>query len=88
MYVQSVRQTCTGHMPLSTHTTETSYLNPWSRVCPEKLSGPQVIKKFHAFYGTRRFISTRKRLHLSVSWARLNQPNNLKSSLKTRHVLA
>jgi len=29
---------------------------PWSRVL-EKLTGPQLVKKFPAFYGTRRFIT-------------------------------
>jgi hypothetical protein len=29
---------------------------PWIRVLPEKLIGPQLVKKFPAFYGTRRFI--------------------------------
>jgi hypothetical protein len=31
-------------------------LNPSSRVL-EKLTGPQLVKKFPAFYGTRRFIT-------------------------------
>jgi len=30
-------------------------LPPWSRVFPEKITGPQVAKKFHAFCGTRSF---------------------------------
>jgi len=42
----------------------------WSRVLLEKLTGPQLVKQFPAFYGTRRFItkftSTRQ---LSLSWA-------------------
>jgi hypothetical protein len=29
--------------------------NSWSRVLPEKLTSSQIIKKFPAFYGTRRF---------------------------------
>ena len=32
-------------------------LTPWSRVLPEKLAGPQLARKFPAFYGTRRFIT-------------------------------
>ena len=49
----------------------TYLLTPWSRVLLEKLNGSQLIKKFPAFYGTRRFITkfTRAR-HLSLSWAR------------------
>jgi len=31
---------------------------PWSRVFLEKLTGFQLVKKFPAFYGTRRFINT------------------------------
>jgi hypothetical protein len=49
-------------------------LTPWSRVLPEKLKCHRLLKKFPAFYGTRRFITiyTRAR-HLSLSWARLIQ---------------
>ena len=32
-------------------------LIPWSRVLLEKLTGSQLVKKFPAFYGTRRFIT-------------------------------
>jgi hypothetical protein len=31
--------------------------NPWSRVLLEKLTGLQLVKKFPAYYGTRRFIT-------------------------------
>ena len=34
----------------------TYLLTPWSRVLLEKLTGFQLVKKFPAFYGTRRFI--------------------------------
>jgi hypothetical protein len=46
----------------------TYLLTPWSRVLPEKLKRPELLKKFPAFYGTRRFITafTRAR-HLSLS---------------------
>ena len=49
----------------------TYFLAPWSRDLLEKLTGLQLVKKFPAFYGTRRFITafTRAR-HLSLSWAR------------------
>jgi hypothetical protein len=41
-----------------------------SRVLLEKLSCSQLVKKFLAFYGTRRFITAFKSArHLSVSWA-------------------
>jgi hypothetical protein len=32
-------------------------LTPWSRGLFEKLTGPQLVTKFSAFYGTRRFIT-------------------------------
>jgi len=32
-------------------------LTPWSRVLVEKLTGLLLVKKFPAFYGTRRFIT-------------------------------
>jgi hypothetical protein len=49
-------------------------LTPWRRVHPEKLKRPKLLKKFAAFYKTRRFIAvfTIAR-HLSLSWARLIQ---------------
>ena len=49
----------------------TYLLTPWSRVLLENLTGSQLVKKFPAFYGTRRFITafTAAR-HLSLSWAR------------------
>ena len=45
----------------------TYLLTPWCRVLLEKLSGLQVVKKFPAFHGTRRFITSVR--HLSLSWA-------------------
>jgi hypothetical protein len=40
---------------------------PWSRNLPEKLTGAQPVKKFPAFYGTRRFITAlTTALHLSL----------------------
>jgi hypothetical protein len=33
-------------------------LTPWSRVILEKLTGSQLVRKFHAFYGIRRFITS------------------------------
>jgi hypothetical protein len=45
-------------------------LTPWSRVLLEKLTGRQLVKKFPAFYGNRRFITALTRAcHLSLSWA-------------------
>jgi hypothetical protein len=43
----------------------------WSRVLPQNLTGPQLVIKYPAFYGTRRFITAFWRArHLSLSWAR------------------
>ena len=51
--------------------TSTAILSPWSRVLPEKLTPPQLVKKFPAFYGTRRFMTafTTAR-HMSLYWTR------------------
>jgi hypothetical protein len=46
----------------------TCLLAPWSRVLHEKLTGYQLVKKFPAFYGTRRFITVfASARHLSLS---------------------
>jgi len=51
---------------------ELSYLLiPWSRVLLEELTSFQLIKKFPAFCGTWRYITTfTSACHLSLSWAR------------------
>jgi len=44
-------------------------LTPWSRVLHEKLTSSQLVKKFPAFYGSRRFITAfTSARHLSLSW--------------------
>ena len=49
---------------------KTTLLAPWCRVLLEKLSGLQLVKKFHAFHGTRRFITALTSVrHVSLSWA-------------------
>ena len=46
----------------------THLLTPWSKVLLQKLTGSQLLKKFPAFYGTRRFITAFRRVrHLSLS---------------------
>ena len=48
----------------------TYLLTPGCRVLLEKLTGLQLVKKFHAFHGTRRFITALTSVrHLSLSWA-------------------
>ena len=45
-------------------------ITPWCRVLLEKLTGLQLVKKFPAFHGTRRFITALTSVrHLSLSWA-------------------
>ena len=49
----------------------TYILTSWSRVLLEKLTGLQLVKKFPAFYGNRRFITALTSVrHLSLFWAR------------------
>ena len=51
--------------PLLTHS-----LTPWCRVLLEQLTGLQLLKKFPAFHGTRRFIPALTTIrHLSLFWA-------------------
>jgi len=48
----------------------TYLLTPWCRVLLEKLTGLQLVKKFPAFHGTRRFTTALTSvIHLSLSWA-------------------
>ena len=53
------------------HTHEHTHLfTPWCRVLLQKLTGLQLVKKFPAFHGTRRFITALTSLrHLSLPWA-------------------
>ena len=49
----------------------TYLLTSWSRVLLEKLTDSQLVEKFPAIYGTRRFITAfTSARHLSLSWAR------------------
>ena len=46
-------------------------LTSWCRVLLEKLTGLQLVKKFPAFHGTRRFITALTSVrHLLLSWVR------------------
>ena len=52
----------------TTTTTTTYLLTLWSRVLLGKLTGFQLVKKFPAFYGTRKFITAfTSARHLSLS---------------------
>ena len=57
---------CTNHHQALSH----YLLTPWCRVLREKLTGLQIVKKFPAFHGTGRFITSLTSVrHLSLSWA-------------------
>ena len=60
-----------GMWKKQTHTYLLTYLlTPWCRVLLEQLTGLQLVKKFPAFHGTRRFITALTSLrHPSLSWA-------------------
>ena len=53
------------------HLVNLTYLiTPWCRVLLEKLTALQLVKKFLAFHGTRRFITALTSVrHRSLSWA-------------------
>ena len=54
-----------------TENKKTGLITPRGTFLPEKLTGFQLVKKFPAFYGTRRFITTfTSARHLSLSRAR------------------
>jgi len=49
----------------------TYFLTPWSRGLHEKLTDSRLVKKFPAFYGTQRYITTfASACHLFLSWSR------------------
>ena len=61
---------CGGRWSRNTCNLLTYLLTPWSRVLLEKLASLQLVKKFPAFYGTRRFLTAHTSArHLSLSWA-------------------
>ena len=52
------------------HSGKLYLLTSWCRVLLEKLTGLQLVKKFPAFHGIRRFITALTSVrHLSLSWA-------------------
>jgi len=58
------------YIQLHVLSTITYLLTPWSSVLLEKLTCLQLVKKFPAFYGTRRFITALTSARpLSLSWA-------------------
>ena len=66
-YVKAKRLSWCGH---TNRMPETYLLTPWCRVLLEKLTDLQLVKKFPAFHGTRRFITALTSVrHLSLSWS-------------------
>jgi hypothetical protein len=60
----------TGHRQLSL-CCSSLYITPWSRVIPKKITDPKLIKKFPAFYETRKFIpGFTNAYRLFLSWVR------------------
>jgi len=47
-------------------------LTPWCRVLPEQLTGLQLVKKFPAFHGTRRFITALTSVRHHNCWLTIN----------------
>ena len=70
-----------------------SYFTAWSSVVLEKLTSSQLVKKFRALYGTRRFITTFTSVrHLPLSWARSilsipQHPTSWESMFLSSHLL-
>ena len=63
--LQSWSHICTSRRHASVY-----LLTPLCRALLEKLTGLQLVKKFPAFHGTRRFITARTSVrHRSLSWA-------------------
>jgi len=59
-----------GKNPTAGWDLEPVLLTPWCRVLLEKLTGLQLVKKFPAFHGIRRFITALTSVRqLSLSWA-------------------
>ena len=70
--IRRIRQESTPHVRRGGRLSYllTYLLIPWCRVLLEKLTGLQLVKKFPAFHGTRRFITALTSVrHLSLSWA-------------------
>ena len=89
MTVWCKRVACCVPKATNTH----SYLlTPWCRVLLEKLTGLQLVKKFPAFHGTRRFITALTNVrHLSLSWASpiqsiYSHPTSWRSILISAHL--
>jgi hypothetical protein len=75
-------------LALSNYTSITN-VTPWSKVLLEKLTVPQLVKIFPAFYGNRRFITAFiTSRHLSISCARSAQSTPRSTDYFVFHVTA
>jgi len=64
----TIRTVHTTHAAALKTTLLTYLFTPWSRGLLEQLTGLQLVKKFPAFHGTRRFITALTNVrHLSLS---------------------
>ena len=71
--VSMLTKAASGSKPVFTY-----LLNSWSTAFLEQLTGLQIAKAFHAFYGTRRFITAFTSVrHLYLSWASWTQSKPL-----------
>ena len=70
VFVYGQKLTCQlDHLP-PTEFVEIRCVTPWCRILIEKLTGLQLVTKFPAFHGTRRFITALTTVRLpSLSWA-------------------
>jgi len=63
-------------------------LTPWCRVLLEQLTGLQLVKKFPAFHGTRRFITALTSVrHLSLQNVNISVKYNYLLSVYTKLAL-
>ena len=70
LHLQTEDMPCHDNRDPLTTGCRTYLLTPWCRVLLERLTGLQIVKKFPAFHGTRRFITTLISVcPLSLSWA-------------------
>ena len=73
-YRLSVKQLMYSNIAHQTVSDDVTYVHlptPWCRVLLEKLTGLQLVKKFPAFHGNRRFITALKQA--SRTWVLLNK---------------
>jgi len=69
-HTRQLQQYTQDNLKLATMHARQILLTPWCRVLLEQLTVLQLVNKFPAFHGTRRFITALTSVrHLSLSWA-------------------